>query len=420
MKNGSETKVLAQRAEFLAEHDAEFFAALPASAAVFVLRGEDANAEPYVSKTSNLRRRMIRLLSAAEGATKRLNLRDRVRWLEYSPVGSDFEAGYVLYRVLRETFPSTYEKRLRLRPAPLVKLILDNEYPRVTVTTRIASMRKAAGEGSARARYYGPFATRATAEQFANDSLDFFLIRRCTDDLHPDPAFPGCVYSEMKMCMAPCFKGCTDEAYANEVERVEHYLSSGGRSLVTEIAAARDKASEDLAFETAAAMHVKLEKLNAVRGQLPELVRRLDRLTAVMVQPSHEPESVTLFRIESGVISPPVQLHISTKQTVGEVKTPTSMEARITESLATAQDPDVRSAVEWIEHLAILKRWYYRTSKLGELFLADDKGELPMRRIVRGVSRVFKGEKPQGDLSETSKEYWIMRGSETEKGESKN
>ena len=53
-----------------------------------------------------------------------------------------------------------------------------------------------------------------------NHSLDFFKMRRCIDDLHPDPAFPGCIYSEMKMCLAPCFKGCTDSDYADEVKRV--------------------------------------------------------------------------------------------------------------------------------------------------------------------------------------------------------
>ena len=62
------------------------------------------------------------------------------------------------------------------------------------------------------------------AEKFANDALDFFKIRRCVDELNPDPAFPGCVYSEMKMCLAPCFKGCTDEAYAAEVARVETFF----------------------------------------------------------------------------------------------------------------------------------------------------------------------------------------------------
>jgi hypothetical protein len=71
-----------------------------------------------------------------------------------------------------------------------------------------------------------------------------------------------------------------------------------------------------------------------------------------------------------------------------------------------------------MEHLALLKRWYYRTNKTGEVFFADDKGDLPMRRIVRGVSRVYKGEKAQPDLTETAREYWILRGKEAESQDS--
>ena len=40
-------------------------------------------------------------------------------------------------------------------------------------------------------------------------------------------------------------------------------------------------------------------------------------------------------------------------------------------------------------------RWYYRGTRLGEIFLADEKGMLPFRRIVRGISRVYRGEKPE-------------------------
>ena len=48
-----------------------------------------------------------------------------------------------------------------------------------------------------------------------------------------------------------------------------------------------------------------------------------------------------------------------------------------------------------MEHLAILRRWYYRGTRAGEIFLADERGALPMRRIVRGISRVYRGEKPE-------------------------
>ena len=76
--------VLLQRLEFVPDRDSELFAAVPASAAVFVLRGAEEGGEPYVSKTSNLRRRLQRLLGAAKGQTRKLNLRDRVRWVEWT------------------------------------------------------------------------------------------------------------------------------------------------------------------------------------------------------------------------------------------------------------------------------------------------------------------------------------------------
>ena len=397
--------VALQRIEFLPDRDSELFAAAPASAAVFVLRGDEGS-EPYVGKSSNLRRRLQRLLGALEGQSRKLNLRDRVRWVEWTPTGSDFEAGFLLYQTLRREFPKTYDRRLRLRFAPLVKLILDNPYPRATITTRI-------GGTKSNAQYFGPFPTRVAAEKFANDSLDLFKMRRCVDDLHPDPAFPGCIYSEMKMCLAPCFKGCSDQEYAAEVDRVQQYFESGGQSLVREIERMRDEASVNLDFEAAAALHARVEKVKAATAPLPEIVRRLDELNGLMVQPSAERESVALFKIVQGRICDPVTLNVGKQAEASHLATrPQSMEARITEALAKAEAPKLRNALERMEHLALLKRWYYRTAKTGELFLAEGSGDLPMRRVVRGVSRVFRGEKPSGDLSETAGDYWKFRARE--------
>jgi hypothetical protein len=69
------------------------------------------------------------------------------------------------------------------------------------------------------------------------------------------------------------------------------------------------------------------------------------------------------------------------------------MEGRIQETLELLPQTTVKSAAELMEHVAILKRWYYRGTRTGEIFFADDKGELPMRRVVRGISRVYRGEK---------------------------
>lgn len=381
--------MLRERLEFAPERDAEVFATVPAAPAVFLLRGEDSQAEPYVSKTANLRRRLQRLLGPVEERTKKLNLRDRVRSIEHSPTGSDFESGFLLYSVLREAFPKTYSARMRFRFAPFVKMHLANEYPRASITTRL-------GRLSGSNVYYGPFVSRVAAEKFMNDSLDFFKMRRCVDDLHPDPKFPGCIYSEMKMCLAPCFKGCTDSEYVAEVNRVQDYFDSGGDSLLREFSAEREAASANLAFEDAAAIHARVAKLKPVISQLPEIVQRLDRMSALMIQPSHTAGSVSFFRIDAGRIFGPIPFCID----AAEHAKSQSMEARVQETLRAFESLKPKSALETMEHLALLKRWYYRRSRMGEIFFADSKGEPPMRRIVRGISRVFRGEKPEAEPSE--------------------
>jgi len=380
--------VLTERLEFAPERDAEIFAAIPAAPAVFLLHGDDAQAEPYGSKTTNLRRRLQRLLGPVEERTRKLNLRDRVRFIEYAPTGSDFESGFLLYRVLREAFPKTYSSRMRFRFAPLVKLHLENEYPRASITTRLGRLK-------GRTLYYGPFQSRNAAEKFMNDSLDFFKMRRCVDDLNPDPKFPGCIYSEMKMCLAPCFKGCTDEEYSVEVNRVQAFFDSGGESLVREFSAQREAASANLAFEDAAAIHVRLEKLKPVLSQFPEIVRRLDRFSALIIQPRHLPDSVILFRVESGAISGSAMFCV---QPADHTKSQ-SMESRVQAVLDSFPPAKTRPALETMEHLALLKRWYYRGRRVGEIFLADDEGSFPMRRIVRGIGRVLRGEAPEADPS---------------------
>jgi excinuclease ABC subunit C len=376
--------VLTERLEFTLERDTEVFAAVPPAPAVFRLSGGDSQAEPYVGKTANLRRRLQRLLGRVAEHTKKLNLRDRVSTIEYAPTGSDFESGFLLYRVLREAFPKTYGNRMRFRFAPLVKLHLENEYPRASITTRLGRLK-------GRNLFYGPFQSRVAAEKFMNDSLDFFKMRRCVDDLHPDPKFPGCIYSEMKMCLAPCFKGCTDEEYSAEVNRVQAYFDSGGESLAREFSAQRDAASASLAFEDAASIHVRLEKLKPALSQFPEIVRRLDRFSALMIQPCHLADSVTFFRVEGGVISGPAVFSI---QPAEHTKSQ-SMESRVLVVLDLFPSTKTRPALETMEHLALLKRWYYRGRRTGEIFLADDKGEFPMRRIVRGIGRVLRGEGPE-------------------------
>jgi excinuclease ABC subunit C len=89
--------MLSTALDFAPDRDHEIFAAAPAAPAVFILSGPSG--EPYVSKTANLRRRLIRLLGPTEGLSRKLSLRDRVTRIEYALTGSDFESGLLLYKL---------------------------------------------------------------------------------------------------------------------------------------------------------------------------------------------------------------------------------------------------------------------------------------------------------------------------------
>lgn len=373
-------RLLTHSIPFSVDHAPDFFGQFPAATAVFVLRGVDPSAEPYVSKSANLRKRLQRLLAPPESQSKRLNLRERVARIEYSLTGSDFESVLLLYKTLRREFPRTYQKRLRLPPAPVIKLNLENEYPRAYVTTRV-------GRLTGRSLYYGPFRSRVAAEKFLNDSLDLFKMRRCTFDLNPDPKFPGCVYSEMKMCLAPCFKGCTDEAYAIEVGRVQAFLDTCGDSLRQELAGERERLSAALDFEAAAQQHTKLEKVESVISGADEIYQRLDRLDAIVLQPSLEPKCVSLFRFHKGEFAGPEHFEVEAEDPAQ------TQEARVLAALAKLDSAGARSSQQFMEELAILKRWYYRSHKVGEIIFAKGDAKFPIRKLANSAGRVFRGEK---------------------------
>ena len=160
-------------------------------------------------------------------------------------------------------------------------------------------------ERRAAGTYYGPFPSRGAALAFANRALDFFKMRRCQIKIRRDPTFPGCLYSEMKMCLAPCFAGCSKEEYDAEVQRFVKFLESSGESLRAAFETERERASDDLDFERAAALHKKVEKLDEVLRGRPDLARRIQSLDAVILQRGAGEQVVAAFRVQGGRLVEP-------------------------------------------------------------------------------------------------------------------
>jgi excinuclease UvrABC nuclease subunit len=355
-----------------------FFDFLPSAPAVFALFPETtaSGPAPYLSRTRDLRRRLTRLLGKPSTSSRRLNLREVTRRVEYQGVGSIFEAQWLLYLLNKVYYPRTYRHRLRLKPPALLKVNLRNRFPRCYPTRRLSN------DGSL---YYGPFSSRVAAERFASEFLDLFKIRRCVEDLNPDPAHPGCIYSQMKMCLAPCFAGCTDDEYHQELSRVVTFLNRDGHALVRSLEEERARTADSLDFEQAAKIHRKLEKIHGVLRLRPGLVRRLDELHAVMLQPAAQPRHVVLFRIAGGELRGPATLSLDEN-----VASPVPLDAQLQtllDSLVPPKSPTSDPAhpgfpPSW-EPLNLLARWYYSSFREGELVMLPAGEEIPYTRLIR-------------------------------------
>jgi excinuclease UvrABC nuclease subunit len=405
-------------------------AQLPPSRAVFALYGADSRAEPYIGRTPNLRSRLDRLLQPSPQHPRRLHLAGLVRRIDWQLTGSEFESLLLQFELLQKIYGAKSLERMHLRHPAFVRFLGGNPYPRLTVTYR-PSLREADWA-------YGPFPSRAAAERYAEEMLKLFLLRRCTFELAPDPSYPGCVYSEMKMCLAPCYKGCTDERYAEESVAVESFLSTRGESRLVALRTQRDQASANLEFESAAALHAQAQRVEAVRALAAELVRPLSRLRAVILQASANPGEVAVFLFENGRLRGPaafstlgmriqnenttstslfaqplavepipeeqgtekqgvasseqgVEEHRSDQTPVAQKLARGVLETRLEAALAELSAPVIPPfATLRHAHLALLKRWYYRPEarRTGEIFFPDVDGRWPLKAILRGVGRV--------------------------------
>lgn len=353
---------------------AQLLESIPNGPAVFLLWPREG--APYLARTNVLRRRLSRLLEVKDGASRNLSLRGTAERLEYHPAGSKLESRFLHLELARQYLGADYRREIRLRLPPYVKLLLANEFPRTQVALRLSK--------ATRSLYVGPFRNRATAAQFEAAFLDLFQLRRCQEDLVTSPTHPGCIYGEMGRCLRPCQQMVGVEEYRSEAARVAEFLRTGGRSLLSSASGERERLSVAMDFEGAARAHQRVQKIEEVLGWRDEMARDVEELHAIAIVPSARPETIELGWLRGGYWQGFRSLDFVTADDGRAV----SLDSRLREMAGLIPCGQAASAVERMEHLAVLSRWFYSSWCDGELLMVDDWEKIPWRKLVNAVSRV--------------------------------
>jgi excinuclease ABC subunit C len=323
----------------------------------------------HLAVVPNLQRRAIKTLARLQNRGETLqNEGEKGPFLALQswPTHSKLESSLLLHALTKAAFPDDYLRRLHLRSPWFVGLLVRDQFPRLLVSNHLSS---------GCIPVLGPFLSRETASLYSESVERRFLLRRCTETLHPHPQHPGCIYGEIKQCLRPCQCAVDETEYANEASRVAALLNEVPGKLARNLARQRDQAVAALEFETASDLHKQLEEIKGLNALRDPMITDISRLNGLVVVAGYQRSLVQIFRISEGRWDS----HLTLSQ---EELIPSALDRWLLDG------PDVESR-SVSEDLALFSRWYYSTWREGAWIPDEGTGKPLFKKAIKAATKLF-------------------------------
>ena len=266
---------------------------LPGAPGVYRFRN-DAGQLLYVGKSVNLKRRVRGYFYGGGPDSDRLSeMLGCASEVEIRRTGSDLEARLLEARAILREQPEYNRALKNSGEAWYLEVDFSVPYPRFRV---VQAARKSS------ARYFGPFRSRKLPRRVARLAEKIFRLRSCTGRLEPDPDGSACIQRGLGLCSAPCVKDTGLNDYREQMEAAVEVLesSSAAADVRSDLAARRDEAAEELAFEEAADLQNRIEWLDELDGYRFALENPILDRSWLLVLPHARPTHRLLMPVAKG------------------------------------------------------------------------------------------------------------------------
>ena len=209
----------------------------------------------YVGKASVLRNRLRTYFgSPSAQANKTRRMMGHVHDFEYIVTDTEAEA-LILENTLIKRYKPRYNARLKDdKTYPYLKIDLNEEFPRVYITRRVAK------DG---ARYFGPFATANTVRKSMDLVKRLFPYRSCTKAITGTDPRP-CLEYYINRCVAPCTGYASREEYAQVIDQGIMFMEGDTDAVTQDLEDNMTQAAERLEFERAAVLRDRIKAVERV------------------------------------------------------------------------------------------------------------------------------------------------------------
>ena len=214
----------------------------------------------YVGKATNIRSRVRSYFGTADTRRKVGSLLKLMHAIHYVSTPDVLTAEVLELRMISKLRPRYNFAGTRSAKYCYVRLTLGEQWPRLTITTRVTA--------TSTDLYLGPISTRSIAREVVDAIESVVPLRRCTVRMGrnyraPDDA-PMCSAAQLGLAHCPCSGTADPTTYAIEVQRVVAAMQGNAQPIIDSLTDKMNKHSQAQRFEEAGFVLNRIEALQSV------------------------------------------------------------------------------------------------------------------------------------------------------------
>lgn len=214
----------------------------------------------YVGKATNIRSRVRSYFGTADTRRKVGSLLKLMHAIHYVSTPDVLTAEVLELRMISKLRPRYNFAGTRSAKYCYVRLTLGEQWPRLTITTRVTA--------TSTDLYLGPISTRSIAREVVDAIESVVPLRRCTVRMGrnyraPDDA-PMCSAAQLGLAHCPCSGTADPTTYALEVQRVVEAMQGNAQPIIDSLTDKMNKHSQAQRFEEAGFVLNRIEALQSV------------------------------------------------------------------------------------------------------------------------------------------------------------
>ncbi len=267
----------------------------PSSPGIYIMKGAKEKAI-YVGKAKNLKNRLRSYFQKSSSLdVRKSKMVEEARDFDYVVTKNELEA-----LVLEANFIKRIKPRYNIilrddKSYPYLKLTVNEEWPRLEVTRRIAK------DGSL---YFGPYVPAGIMWETLKFIRRNFPLRTCRYDLSK-PMRP-CVLYQMGRCLAPCAESHRTKSYRDRymeiVNEIKFFLQGDKKELLSHLQERMQRLSDELRFEEAAKLRDRLKAIQKAWETQRVVSSELGDMDVIGLHRENQEASIFVLFVRNGMV----------------------------------------------------------------------------------------------------------------------